>query len=112
VDKKLKELQRRLANEEIKNIESKSKARDMGKIRSYASQEQVPAKKLRPGQLFVDQEHETVLVPVKPNVFAPFHISTIKNVSTQATGNYVYLRLNFFVPGGSSMQFPDSQAEN
>jgi len=33
-----------LANEDIKDIESKSKARDMGKIRSYATQEQAPVK--------------------------------------------------------------------
>lgn len=84
----------------------------MGRIRSYPNPDQLPMKKIRPGQLYVDQEHDTVLVPVKPHVFAPFHISTIKNVSTQATGNFVFLRLNFFVPGSSAMTFPNSQGEN
>ena len=79
---KLQELENRLANEEIKDIESKSKVKDMARIRSYPNPEQVPMKKIKPGQLYVDLEHETVLVPVKPAVFAPFHISTIKNVST------------------------------
>lgn len=72
----------------------------------------MPLKKIKPGQVYVDQEHETVLVPVKPNVFAPFHISTIKNVSTQATGNFTYLRLNFYVPGGSQLNFPPATGEN
>lgn len=81
-EKKLQELKKRLENEEIVDIQSKVKVKDMGRINSYPNPEQVPMKKIRPGQLYVDQEHETVLVPVKPNVFAPFHISTIKNVST------------------------------
>jgi nucleosome binding factor SPN SPT16 subunit len=31
----------------------------------------------------------------------PFHISTIKNLSTSVEGDYTYLRLNFFHPGVS-----------
>jgi nucleosome binding factor SPN SPT16 subunit len=36
----------------------------------------------------------------------PFHVSTIKNVSTTTEGQWTYLRLNFHIPGGSTLQFP------
>jgi nucleosome binding factor SPN SPT16 subunit len=34
----------------------------------------------------VDKNHDSILVPVNSNTFVPFHISTIKNVSTTNEG--------------------------
>jgi nucleosome binding factor SPN SPT16 subunit len=106
------ELQRRLDNEEIQVIANKSKVNDMGRIRSYPSPDKVPTSQIKPGQVYVDKKHETVLVPVKPNTWAPFHISTIKNVSTQEMGAYTYLRLNFHVPGSTALAFPEKKDQN
>lgn len=47
---------------------------------------------------FVDKGHQTVLVPIF-GYPTPFHISTLKNLSSSVEGDYTYLRLNFFHPG-------------
>ena len=57
----------------------------MGDIQSYSSEKQFP-KDLKPGVLYVDKSHDSILVPVNSNTFVPFHISTIKNVSTTFEG--------------------------
>ena len=41
---------------------------------------------IKAGQLYVDKAHDTILIPFNGNSFAPFHISTIKNVSTTNEG--------------------------
>jgi nucleosome binding factor SPN SPT16 subunit len=61
---------------------------------------------VRAGQLYVDKNHDTILVPFNNNSFVPFHISTIKNVSTTNEGQFTFLRLNFHIPGSSTLQFP------
>lgn len=61
---------------------------------------------MKPGLLYVDKNHNSILIPVNENTFVPFHVSTIKNVSTNTEGQWTYLRLNFHIPGGSTMQFP------
>lgn len=63
---------------------------------------------LKPGLLYVDKNHDSILVPVNQNSFVPFHVSTIKTVSTNTEGQWTYLRINFYVPGTSSMQFPNT----
>lgn len=83
----------------------------MENTNSYTNDRQLP-KDLKPGQLYVDKAHDTILVPFNNNAFAPFHISTIKNVSTTNEGQYTYLRLNFHVPGGSTLQFPQLNGPN
>lgn len=83
----------------------------MENINSYSNEKQLP-KDLKPGQLYVDKTHDTILVPFNNNSFAPFHISTIKNVSTTNEGQYTYLRLNFHIPGGSTLQFPQMNGPN
>jgi nucleosome binding factor SPN SPT16 subunit len=49
-------------------------------------------------KLCVDRKYESVILPVH-GFAAPFHISTIKNISRSEEGAYVYLRMNFFYPG-------------
>jgi nucleosome binding factor SPN SPT16 subunit len=46
----------------------------------------------------LDKAHETVILPIF-GVPTPFHISTIKNLSSSVEGDYTYLRINFFHPG-------------
>lgn len=78
----------------------------MEDIQSYGNEKQFP-KDLKPGLLYVDKLHNTILVPYNAQgVFVPFHVSTIKNVSTKNEGQWTFLRLNFHIPGGSTMQFP------
>lgn len=51
-------------------------------------------------KIYVDKRNETVILPIF-GVPVPFHISTIKNVSTSVEGDYLYLRINFFFPGST-----------
>ena len=51
-------------------------------------------------------------MPVNNSSFVPFHISTIKNVSTTTEAQTVYLRLNFHTPGGQYLQFPTTDQPN
>jgi len=51
-------------------------------------------------KIYVDKKYETIIMPVF-GVPVPFHIATIKNVSTSNEGDYTYLRINFFHPGAS-----------
>lgn len=63
-------------------------------------------------KIYVDKRNETVILPVF-GVPAPFHISTIKNVSTSVEGDYLYLRINFFFPGSTLEKgsvFPSNEA--
>lgn len=63
-------------------------------------------------KIFVDKKNEAVILPVF-GMPVPFHISTIKNVSTSVEGDYLYLRINFFFPGSTlekGQTFPTTEA--
>ncbi|EUB56131.1 FACT complex subunit [Echinococcus granulosus] len=49
-------------------------------------------------RIFVDKKYETVILPIFGHP-TPFHISTIKNVSSSIEADYTYLRINFHHPG-------------
>merc|ERR1712079_357702 len=51
-------------------------------------------------KIYVDKKYETVIMPIF-GVPVPFHIATIKNISSSVEGDYTYLRINFFHPGAS-----------
>lgn len=51
-------------------------------------------------KIYVDKKYETIIMPIF-GVPVPFHIATIKNISTSKEGDYTYLRINFFHPGAS-----------
>merc|ERR1719312_1474137 len=51
-------------------------------------------------KIYVDKKYETVIMPIF-GVPVPFHIATIKNISSSIEGDYTYLRINFFHPGAS-----------
>ena len=54
----------------------------MGLIQSYSSIKKFPAD-LKPGQLYVDEKNDTILLPMSQDQFVPFHVSTINTVSKQ-----------------------------
>ena len=101
-----KELARRLnedAKERIlkqKGIISKEKIRKA--VTAYRNANQLPYKQneIQELKIFVDKAHETVILPIF-GVPTPFHISTLKNLSSSVEGDFTYLRLNFFHPGVS-----------
>lgn len=65
---------------------------------------------MRPHQIFVDMERESVLLPIH-GMHVPFHISTIKNVvQPEPDQSASYLRINFFTPGTAG-QKPRPQDE-
>lgn len=63
-------------------------------------------------KIYVDKKNEAVILPIF-GIPVPFHISTIKNVSTSVEGDYLYLRINFFFPGSTLEKgsvFPSNEA--
>lgn len=110
--KKLEELKARYERNEIQGSVKKEKVKKMGEIQAYQAEKQIP-KDLKPGLLYVDKVHNTILVPYNSTgAFVPFHVSTIKNVSTTNEGQWTFLRLNFHIPGGSTLQFPETKDPN
>lgn len=84
----------------------------MEDIQSYQNEKQLP-KDLKPGLLYVDKQHNTILVPYNSaGAFVPFHVSTIKSVSTKNEGQWTFLRINFHISGGNTMQFPVNKDPN
>ncbi|XP_062305082.1 FACT complex subunit SPT16 [Osmerus eperlanus] len=68
---------------------------------SYKNVAQMPREKdIRDMKIYIDKKYETVVMPVF-GIATPFHIATIKNISSSVEGDYTYLRINFFVPGSS-----------
>lgn len=49
-------------------------------------------------QISVDRDHEAVLVPMF-GTLVPFHIATIKSVTTSTENRETFLRLNFYNAG-------------
>jgi nucleosome binding factor SPN SPT16 subunit len=77
------------------NAQSKAESQTTG----YSSPGDFPSKATGTA-LYVDEDRQTVLVPVN-GVLVPFHISVLKNVTKQETGNVSILRINFVNPSPS-----------
>ncbi|KAL7055726.1 hypothetical protein AAHC03_022613 [Spirometra sp. Aus1] len=65
-------------------------------------------------RIFVDKKYETIILPIFGHP-TPFHISTLKNVSTSIEADYTYLRINFHHPGAvigpkDASMFPSPQS--
>lgn len=70
---------------------------------------------LKKGHLYVDDEYNTILLPVSAEQFVPFHISTVNTVSQSGEGEWTYLRINFHTPSvgkSGALQFPDLTQPN
>lgn len=112
-----KELAKRL-NEEAKErilkqngVIVKEKVRKV--VTAYRNATQLPYKQseIKELKIYVDKAHETVLLPIF-GVPTPFHISTIKNLSSSVEGDYTYLRINFFNPGVAVNKIGGAVANN
>jgi nucleosome binding factor SPN SPT16 subunit len=59
-------------------------------------------KELLPTQVYVDRESSCVFIPIN-GVHTPFHVATIKSVSTldDMESHQTFLRLNFACPGAT-----------
>ena len=99
-----KELAKRLNEEAKERILKQKGAVSKEKIRkavtAYRNANQLPYKQseIQELKIYVDKGHETVILPIF-GVPTPFHISTLKNLSSSVEGDFTYLRLNFFHPG-------------
>jgi len=104
-----REAQARLSNGGSQKIEAKVKK----SIIAYKSPKDFPKEnEISDLKIYVDKKNEAVILPVF-GVPVPFHISTIKNVSTSVEGDYLYLRINFFFPGSTlekGTAFPTNEA--
>ena len=112
-----KELAKRV-NEEAKERILKQKGNvTKEKIRkaitAYRNANQLPYKQndIQDLKIYVDKGHETVILPIFGTP-TPFHISTLKNLSSSVEGDYTYLRLNFFHPGVTVNKTAGAQPSN
>ncbi|KAG5439124.1 hypothetical protein PCANB_001423 [Pneumocystis canis] len=67
------------------------------KFESYKRDSQMPSS-INNLKIVVDTKNSSIIVPIYGRP-VPFHILTLKNVSKNDEGEYVYLRLNFLTPG-------------
>ena len=68
---------------------------------SYKSPGQLPREpEVKQLKIYVDKKYETIILPIF-GLPVPFHIATVKNISTSVEGDYTYLRINFYHPGAS-----------
>jgi nucleosome binding factor SPN SPT16 subunit len=112
-DRKLEELKERLANNEFGRAHQREMVEKVESLKSYDSIGQFPTAP-NSSKLFIDNARETLLIPFG-NTLVPFHIATIKSVSGQTEGKLSTIRINFHVPGSSSLvsqglRFPDPRA--
>lgn len=68
-----------------------------GQLNSYATEKEMPEVK----GLYLDKPQDTLLIPLW-GTLAPFHISTVRNVSKSEEGDAIYLRFNFHFPSGGA----------
>ncbi|KAF0990150.1 hypothetical protein HZS_5194, partial [Henneguya salminicola] len=76
-------------------------------VGSYKSSHQIPNENdILNLKIFVDNRSDSVIFPMF-GMAVPFHISTIKSVSSNIEGNHTYLRVNFNVITGSNSKIED-----
>ncbi|KAJ2348211.1 FACT complex subunit spt16 [Coemansia sp. RSA 2671] len=90
----LVEGRRRFAGEEGDDGEE---TRVVKKFESYKRETALP-REVRNCKILVDERADSIVLPIY-GMAVPFHISTLKNISRNDEGEYVYLRLNLVSPG-------------
>jgi len=89
---------KRMLDKASGNTDSKQKVRSQI---AYKNNSLIPRdSEVQDLKIFVDRKYEALVIPLF-GIPTPFHISTIKNVTSNIEGDYSYLRLNFFCPGSS-----------
>ena len=114
IEKNLEVLKHRFENDEIGEQKKKGAMKNMSSLSSYKSTNQFPVGAHR-NHIYIDPKHESILFPIHGRLI-PFHISTVKNVSKSEEGSYIYLRINFHVPGSigtnqGNINFPELVGE-
>lgn len=92
---KNEETARRLASGGLGSGDGQGPNKTTGDIIAYRNVDDIPARELK---IHVDQKNEAVLLPVY-GLLVPFHIATVKSVSSQQDGGHSYIRIIFNVPG-------------
>ena len=100
-----RELLEKMNENALRRLKDGKKEDEKVKVRkapvSYKSAGLLPKEQeVKEQKIYVDKKYETVILPVF-GVPVPFHIATIKNISSSVEGDYTYLRINFFHPGAS-----------
>ena len=100
-----RELMEKMNAEALRRIQEGVDVKTEDKARkaptSYKSPGQLPREpEVKQLKIYVDKKYETIILPIF-GVPVPFHIATVKNISTSIEGDYTYLRINFFHPGAS-----------
>eukprot|EP01018_Ginkgo_biloba_P035545 Gb_23782 [translate_table: standard] len=93
---KNEETARRLAAGGPGTGDGQGSSRTTGEMVAYKNVDDIPSS--RELMIQVDQKHEAILLPVY-GIMVPFHIATIKSVSSQQDGGSSYIRIIFNVPG-------------
>jgi len=89
----------------LKRLKDKGTGEEKQKVRkapvSYKTPGLLPKEaEVKELKIYVDKKYETIILPIF-GVPVPFHIATIKNISSSVEGDYTYLRINFFHPGAA-----------
>ncbi|GFQ03912.1 fact complex subunit spt16 [Phtheirospermum japonicum] len=94
---KNEETARRLAGVESGNGDGRSSVRTASELIAYRSVNELPPP--REMMIQVDQKNEAILLPIY-GCMVPFHVATVKTVSSQQdTNRNCYMRIIFNVPG-------------
>ncbi|RAL39897.1 hypothetical protein DM860_008037 [Cuscuta australis] len=92
------ETARRLAGEGVTNGENRSAVRGSSELVAYKNVNDLPPPP-KDMMIQVDQKNEALLLPIYGNM-VPFHVSTVKTVTSQSdTNRNCYIRIIFNVPG-------------
>merc|ERR1719277_1786159 len=100
-----KELLEKMNEAALKRLQEGKTGEEKVKVRkapvSYKTPGLLPKEaEVKELKIYVDKKYETIIMPIF-GVPVPFHIATIKNISSSVEGDYTYLRINFFHPGAS-----------
>ena len=100
-----RELLEKMNAEALRRLMEGKKGDDKLKVRkapvSYKTPGLLPKEvEVKELKIYVDKKYETIIMPIF-GIPVPFHIATIKNISSSKEGDYTYLRINFFHPGAS-----------
>ncbi|OLL26729.1 FACT complex subunit spt16 [Neolecta irregularis DAH-3] len=79
------------------SVQNGTESKVLRRFESYKRENQLPPS-VRDLKIVVDRKAQSILLPIfgRP---VPFHISTLKNISKNDEGDYIYLRMNFLSPG-------------
>ncbi|VWU52083.1 FACT complex subunit SPT16, putative, partial [Hepatocystis sp. ex Piliocolobus tephrosceles] len=99
-EKKINEIKLRFSNKTDDPTDmNKKNIKKMEDLKAYNDIELLP-REMKTNKIVVDNKHECILLPIN-GAHVPFHVSTIKNLSSNYEDNndIFVLRINFLIPG-------------